>query len=170
LQVISVRLARRPNCKEFWAEKSIGGFVRGGKFLIIKSNKFINMNFPSRAFGGVIAVLFVFGIILHVSRILIGFEPSSIPRIVDVIILIGALYGGIGYLKFWKDIYFPKVITKVLYGIITFHLLGSVFIHAFIIAIPNNKILDIFPIWYSYIMVAVMALFAYYSWNVKFKE
>lgn len=128
------------------------------------------MNFPNRTFSKIVAALYVFGAILHISRILIGFEPSSIPRMVDVIILIGALYGGISYLKFWKDIYFPRVITKVLYAIITFHLLGSVIIHTFIIAIPNNKILDIFPVWYSYIMVAVMALFAYYSWNVRFKE
>ena len=128
------------------------------------------MNFPSRTFGRVIAVLYVFGVALHVSRIIIGFEPSSMPRVFDVIILIGALYGGIGYIKFWKNIYFPKTIIKVIYGMITFHLLGSVIIHAFILAIPNNKILDIFPVWYSYIMVAVMAVFAYYSWNVRFKE
>lgn len=130
----------------------------------------MNMNFPNRTFGKIVAALFVFGVALHMSRILIGFEPSSIPRIVDVILFIGALYGGISYLKFWKDIYFPGVITKALYAIITFHLLGSVIIHTFIIAIPNNKILDIFPVWYSYIMVAAMALFAYYSWNVRFKE
>ena len=128
------------------------------------------MNFPSRTFSKIVAVLYVFGVSLHVSRIIIGFEPSSIPHIVDIIILVTALYGGIGYLKFWKDIYFPRTIIKVLYGIITFHLLGSVVIHAFILAIPNNKILDIFPVWYSYIMVAVMTLFAYYSWNVRFKE
>ena len=128
------------------------------------------MNFPSRTFGRVIAVLYVFGVALHVSRIIIGFEPSSMPRVFDVIILIGALYGGIGYIKFWKNIYFPKTIIKVIYGMITFHLLGSVIIHAFILAIPNNKILDVFPVWYSYIMVAVMAVFAYYSWNVRFKE
>ncbi len=128
------------------------------------------MNFPSKKFGRVIAVLSVFGIVLHISRILIRFEPSSIPRMVDVIILIGALYGGIGYLKFWKDIYFPSVITKALYAVITFYFLGTVIIHAFIIAIPNSKILDIFPVWYSYIMVAIMALFAYYSWTVRFKE
>ena len=128
------------------------------------------MNFPNRTFGRFVAVLYVFGVTLHVSRIIIGFEPSSIPRVFDVIILIGALYGGIGYLKFWKDIYFSRTVTKVLYGIITFHLLGSVIIHTFILSIPNNKILDIFPVWYSYIMVATMTLFAYYSWNVKFKE
>lgn len=128
------------------------------------------MNFPSRTFNRVVAVLYVFGVTIHISRIFIEFEPSSIPRIFDVIIFAGALYGGIGYLKFWKDIYFPGIITKILYGIITFHLLGSVVIHTFIIVIPNNKILDIFPVWYSYIMIAVMALFAYYSWNVRFKK
>ncbi len=128
------------------------------------------MNFPSRIFHRVVAMLYVFGVVLLTSRVLIGFEPSLIPRIVDVIILIGALYGGIGYLKFWKNIDFPRTITKVLYAIITFHLLGSVIIHAFVIAIPNNKILDIFPVWYSYIMAPIMALFAYYSWNVRFKK
>ena len=128
------------------------------------------MNFPSRAFGRVVAVLYVFGAALHVSRIIIDFEPSSISRVFDVVILIGALYGGIGYLKFWKDMYFSRTIIKVLYGIITFHLFGSVIIHAFILSIPNNRILDVFPVWYSYIMIAVMTLFAYYSWNVIFKE
>ena len=128
------------------------------------------MNFPSKTFSRVVAILYVFGVVLPLSRILIGFEPRSIPRSIDVGSLMGALYGGIGYLKFWKDIYFPRAITKVLYAIITFHLLGSVIMHAFIIAIPNNKILDIFPIWYSYLTVALMALFAYYSWNVRFKE
>ena len=127
------------------------------------------MNFPSRIFGKVVAIVWVFGVAIHMSRIIIGFEPSSMPHIVDVILLVMALYGGIGYLKFWKDIYFPRTIIKVLYGIITFHLLGSVVIHAFILAIPNNKILDIFPVWYSYIMVAIMALFSYYSWNIRFK-
>ena len=130
----------------------------------------MNMNFPNRTFGKVVAVLYIFGVTLHVSRIITGFEPSSISRVFDVIILIGALYGGISYLKFWKDIYFSRTVTRVLYGIITFHLLGSVVIHAFILSIPNNKILDVFPVWYSYIMIAVMTLFAYYSWNVKFKE
>jgi hypothetical protein len=130
----------------------------------------MNMNLPSKTFGRIVAVLYACGVVLHVSRILIGFEPSSIPRIVDVIIFIGALYGGVGYLKFWKYIYFSGRIIKVLYGIITFHLLGSVIIHTFIIAIPNNKILDIFPVWYSYIIVPIMVLFAYYSWNIRFKE
>lgn len=128
------------------------------------------MNFLNKKFGRTIAMLYVFGVALHLFRITIGFEPSTIPRAVDVLIFIGALYGGISYLKFLKDIYFPTQITKIIYGIITFHLLGSVIIHAFILAIPNNKILDIFPVWYSYVMVAVMALFAYYSWNVRFKE
>ena len=128
------------------------------------------MNFPSRAFGRAVAVLYVFGIALHISRIVIGFEPSSISHIFDVTILIGALYGGVGYLKFWKDMYFPRTTTKVLYGIITFHLLGTVVIHALILSIPNNKILDVFPVWYSYLTVAIMTLFAYYSWNVRFKK
>ena len=127
------------------------------------------MNFPNKAFGRVIAVLYIGGVALHVSRIIIGFEPSSIPRVFDIIIFLGALYGGVGFMKFWKDIYFPRTITKVIYGIITFHLLGSVIIHAFILAIPDNKILNIFPVWFSYIMVVVMSFFAYYSWNVKFK-
>ena len=130
----------------------------------------MNMNFPNRTFGKVVAVIWVFGVTIHVSRIIIGFEPSSLPHALDVILLCAALYGGIGYLKFWKDIYFSGIITKVLYGIITFHLLGSAIIHVFILTITNNKILDIFPVWYSYIMVAVMTLFAYYSWNVIFKE
>ena len=128
------------------------------------------MNFPNRTFGKVVAVLYIFGVTLQLSRIIIGFDPSSMPRVFDVVILIGALYGGIGYLKFWKDIYFSKTVKKVFYSIITFHLLGSVIIHAFILFIPNNKILDIFPVWYSYIMVAVMILFAFYSWNVRFNE
>lgn len=128
------------------------------------------MNFLSKKFGKVVAILYVLGIAIHVSRIILGFGPSSIPRIVDVIIFIIALYGGISYLKFWKNIYFSSKIIKVIYGLITFHLLGSVIIHASILAIPNNKILDIFPVWYSYVMGAVMALFSYYSWNVRFKE
>ena len=130
----------------------------------------MNMNFPNRVFGRVVALLYIFGIALHISRIIIGFEPSSIPHVFDVAILIGALYGGVGYLKFWKDLYFSRTTTKVLYGIITFHLLGTVVIHALILSIPNNKILDVFPVWYSYLTVAVMTLFAYYSWNVRFKK
>ena len=116
------------------------------------------MNFPSRAFGKAVAVLYVFGISLHISRIIIGFEPSSISHVFDVAILFGALYGGVGYLKFWNDMYFSRRTTKVLYGIITFHLLGTVVIHALILSIPNNKILDVFPVWYSYLTVAIMTL------------
>ena len=128
------------------------------------------MNFLNKNFGRIIAVLYMFGVVIHLLRITTRFEPSVIPRIVDVIIFIGALYGSISYLKFWKDIYFPNNIARTIYGIITFHLLGSVIIHAFILAIDNNRILDIFPVFYSFIMVAIMAIFAYYSWNLKFKD
>jgi hypothetical protein len=32
----SPRFARRPNCKEFWAKKSVGGFIRGKDNFLIK--------------------------------------------------------------------------------------------------------------------------------------
>lgn len=128
------------------------------------------MKIHGKKFGKVVAILYILGITLNAFRIIIGFEPSSIPPVFDVIILVGALYGGVSYLKYWKEIYFPRKIMRVLYGAITFHLLGSVVVHFFILIIPNNKILNIFPVWYSYIIIVIMALFAYYSWNVQFKE
>jgi len=36
--LLSPRFSRRPNCREFWAKKSVGDFVRGKEnFLIIRS-------------------------------------------------------------------------------------------------------------------------------------
>ena len=73
---------------------------------------------------------------------------------VDWFIVVIGGYGGLGLIIFANKILFKNVWDKIAYGLLIFHLDGSVILHAYILFVGNHHILNIFPFWYSFIAIA----------------
>ena len=127
--------------------------------------------FLRRTFGPVAAITYLSGVALHLVRILSsGFSVDDIPFWFDAWVVVAAGYGGLGYLLFWREVLFQNRLSTLLYPLITVHLLGSSALHVYTLIVRNHEAYKIFPMEYSYVMVVVMASFAWYSWRLKSKK
>ena len=96
---------------------------------------------------------YIGGKILHVLRIIYDFPIEKIPLEIDWFIVVIGGYGGLGLIIFANKIHFKNVWDKVAYGLLIFHLDGSVLLHAYILFVGNHDILNIFPYGYSFIAI-----------------
>jgi len=83
-----------------------------------------------------------------------------------VVVLIGG-YGGLGLIIFANKIPFKNSWDKTAYGLLIFHLDGSVIVHAYIIYAGNHNVLGIFPVWYSFIAVGYFLALGFYVLNLN---
>lgn len=105
---------------------------------------------------------YIGGTILHLLRLIYAFSTEQIPWPVDwVVVLVGG-YGGLGLIIFAHKISFKNIWDKMAYGLLIFHLDGSVIVHAYILYIGNHDVLSVFPYGYSYIAVAYFLAFGLY--------
>ena len=76
------------------------------------------------------------------------------PREIDwLIVLIGG-YAGVGLIVFANRVPFVNLWDRVGYGLLIFHLDGSVLLHAYMLFVGNHDALRVFPYGYSYFAVA----------------
>jgi hypothetical protein len=119
------------------------------------------IDFYRSSFPRLTAVLYTGGALFHLIRVVSGFSPTDIPLFIDWIIAIVALYGGLGFLFYFRA--FGKLGSwrRVVVGIMVLHLLTSAVVHVYIIVTQSHAVLGIFPITYS-----VAALFAFlgFAW------
>lgn len=91
---------------------------------------------------------------------LTGFSPTDIPYLVDWIVAIGAGYGGVGFLVYFRELV-ASLWRRVATGIMILHLLASVALHVYILAVGSHSVLSVFPLAYS-----AVAFFAFlgFAW------
>ncbi len=107
------------------------------------------VEFYRSSFPRLTAALYTGGAALHLVRVVTGFSPTDIPYFIDWVVASMALYGGLGFLVFFRELGPPSRWRRVLSGIMVFHLLGSTVLHAYILATRSHSVLGVFPVAYS---------------------
>ncbi len=125
------------------------------------------VEFYRSSFPRLTAVLYTGGAALHFMRVVTGFSPTDIPYFIDWVIALIALYGGLGFLVFFRELSPPSRWRRVLSGIMVFHLLGSTVLHAYILATRSHSVLGVFPVAYSAAAIFVFLGFAWVAGTTR---
>lgn len=126
-------------------------------------------SFYYNTFARVCLLPYVGGTIFHILRLILDFPIEEIPYEVDWFIVILGGYGGLGLIVFIKKVSFKNSWDKVAYGLLLFHLNGSVLLHAYSIIKGNHDFFLLFPYYYSYIAIGYFVLLGLYvvSLNIR---
>ncbi len=126
-------------------------------------------SFYYKTFARVCLLPYIGGTIIHILRIIYDFPIEEIPLEIDWFIVVIGGYGGLGLIIFANKILFKNVWDKIAYGLLIFHLDGSVILHAYILFVGNHDILNIFPYWYSFIAIGYFLALGLYAINLNKK-
>jgi len=124
-------------------------------------------SFYYKTFARVCLLPYIGGTIIHILRIIYDFPIEKIPLEIDWFIVVIGGYGGLGLIIFANKILFKNVWDKIAYGLLIFHLDGSVILHAYILLVGNHDILNIFPYWYSFIAIGYFLALGYYVFTLN---
>lgn len=127
------------------------------------------LTFYYKTFARVCLLPYIGGTILHTLRLIYNFRIENLPSEIDWFIVIIGSYSVLGLFVFSKQIPFTSIWDKIGYGLLIFHLGGSVILHAYILLIGNHEILNIFPYWYSFIAVGYFIAFGLYVFKLNKK-
>ena len=107
-----------------------------------------------KTFARVALLPYVGGTIIHILRLIYDFPIEQMPNAVHWVVVVIGGYAGVGLIVFANRVPFENLWDKVGYGLLIFHLDGSVVFHAYILIAGSNDVLRIFPYWYSFLAVA----------------
>ena len=119
-------------------------------------------SFYYKTFARVCLLPYIGGTIFHILRLVYKFPIEEMPCEVDGVVVVIGGYGGLGLIIFAGKIPFKNTWDKAAYGLLIFHLDGSVIVHAYIIYAGNHHVLGIFPVWYSFIAVGYFLALGFY--------
>ncbi len=120
-----------------------------------------------RTFARICLLPYIGGTILHILRLIYDFPMEKIPWEVDWVIVILGSYGGLGLILFSHKVPFRNIWDKMAYGVLIFHLVGSVVVHAYILIKENHEVLRVFPNWYSFLAVGYFVALGVYVFNIN---
>jgi len=124
-------------------------------------------SFYYKTFARVCLLPYIGGTIIHILRIIYDFPIEEIPLEIDWFISVIEGYGGLGLIIFANKIPFKNFWDKIAYGLLIFHLDGSVILHVYILFVGNHDILNIFPYWYSLIAIGYFLALGLYVINLN---
>jgi hypothetical protein len=124
-------------------------------------------SFYFKTFARVCLLPYVGGTIIHIVRLIYHLQITDIPDAVDWVVVIVGGYAGLGLIVFANRIPFKSIWDKIAYGLLIFHLDGSVIVHAYILIVGDNRVLSIFPYWYSFLAVGYFAALGVYVLNLN---
>ena len=104
---------------------------------------------------------------IHILRLIYNFPIDEIPFEVDWLVVIIGGYAGIGLIIYANKIPFQNLFDKIIYGLLIFHLDGSVILHAYILWVRSHEVLNVFSYGYSFFAVAYFMAFGYYVLRLK---
>jgi len=126
-------------------------------------------SFYYKTFARVCLLPYIGGTIIHILRIIYDFPLEEIPFEADWLVVVVGGYAGLGLIIFATRIPFKNIWDKIIYGLLIFHLDGSVILHAYLLSIGNHDILNIFPYWYSFIAIGYFLALGLYVINLNKK-
>lgn len=120
-----------------------------------------------KSFARVCLLPYIGGTIIHIIRLIYHLPITEVPVEVDWVVVTVGGYAGLGLIVFANRIPFKGMWDKIAYGLLIFHLDGSVIIHAYILCVGNNSVLAIFPYWYSFVAVGYFLALGLYVLNLN---
>ena len=131
------------------------------------SGYLVAMHFYYRTFARVALLPYIGGTVIHVVRLICDVPITDIPFAVDWFVVIIGGYAGLGLIVFRRKIPFNNSWDKTAYGLLVFHLNGSVILHSYILIVGNHDVLQIFPRWYSLLAVAYFVALGCYCLSLN---
>ena len=124
-------------------------------------------SFYFKTFARVALLPYIGGTVIHILRLTYNFPIDEIPIEVDWLVVIIGGYAGIGLIIYVNRIPFQNLFDKIIYGLLIFHLDGSVILHAYILWVRSHEVLTVFSYRYSFFAVAYFMAFGYYVFRLK---
>jgi len=118
--------------------------------------------FYYRTFAKVAIVPYVGGTIAHILRLIYKFPIEEAPFWIHWIVVLFGGYASIGFIFHVKKIKFKGIIDKLLYGLVIFHLGGSVIMHTYSLVVQNNNWMGVFSLEFSYFAIFYFVLLGLY--------
>jgi len=116
-----------------------------------------------------VGLLYAAGALVHVYRLGFGLSLLDMPWQVDWTILIAGSVAGLGLVRFHREIAYRGAWEHIVHWLMVVHLLGSVGVHAYLIAAGTHAPLAAFPLWYSGLAVGYFGLFAARGWTLRLR-
>jgi len=119
-------------------------------------------SFYYKTFARLALLPYVGGTVIHILRLIYDFSLEEFPFEADWLVVVVGGYAGLGLIIYANRIPFKNIWDKIIYGLLIFHLDGSVILHVYILLTGSHDILNIFPYWYSFIAVGYFLGLGYY--------
>lgn len=124
-------------------------------------------SFYYKSFARLAMLPYIGGTVIHILRLIYNFSLEEIPFEADWLIVVVGGYAGLGLIIYANRIPFKNIWDKIIYGLLIFHLDGSVILHAYILFTGSHDVLNIFPYWYSFIAVGYFLGLGYYVFTLN---
>ena len=124
-------------------------------------------SFYFKTFARLALLPYIGGTVIHILRLIYDLPIDRIPFEVDWLVVIIGGYAGIGLIIYANRIPFQGLFDKIIYGLLIFHLDGSVILHAYILWVRSHEVLTVFSYRYSFFAVAYFMAFGYYVFRLK---
>ena len=119
-------------------------------------------SFYFKTFASLALLPYIGGTVIHILRLIYNFPIDEIPYEADWLVVIIGGYAGIGLIVYANRIPFQNLFDKIIYGLLIFHLDGSVILHAYILSARSHEVLNIFSYGYSVFAFGYFLGFGYY--------
>ncbi len=128
------------------------------------------LKFYRMTFWKVVAIIYTAGTVAHVLRLAARFELEDMPFFPDWGLVILGSYGVTGLVVFSGQVEYRGNWEKITHWLITGHLLLSIIVHIWILAVRSHEVLSVFGFGYSYFAVLYFAFFAWRSWTMRLES
>ena len=119
-------------------------------------------SFYFKTFARLALVPYIGGTVIHILRLIYNFSIDEMPFEADWLVVTIGGYGGLGLIVYANRIPFHGLLDKIIYGLLIFHLDGSVILHAYILWVGSHEVLNVFSYEYSFFAVAYFVGLGYY--------
>ncbi len=119
-------------------------------------------SFYFNTFARVALLPYIGGTVIHILRLIYNFPIDEMPFEADWLVVIIGGYAGIGLIIYASKIPFQNLFDKIIYGLLIFHLDGSVILHAYILWAGTHEVLNVFSYGYSFFAVTYFMGLGYY--------
>ena len=124
-------------------------------------------SFYYKTFARVAMLPYVGGTVVHIFRLIYDFSLEQMPFEADWLVVVVGGYAGLGLIIYANRIPFKSIWDKIIYGLLIFHLDGSVILHAYILMTGSHDVLNVFPYWYSFVAVGYFLVLGYYVFTLN---
>ncbi len=119
-------------------------------------------SFYYKTFARLALLPYIGGTVIHIVRLIVDFPIDEMPWEADWLVVLVGGYAGLGLLIYAHRVPFKNLLDKIIYGLLIFHLDGSVILHTYILWTGSHAVLNVFPYWYSFIAVGYFLGLGYY--------